>query len=75
MIVVTLEFPDERVNWIDHLHVSFPDRASALNWMPSLEVLGKVNMQYSIRPDDWECAVCRWKSRPGQRRAARVSQR
>lgn len=73
MIVVTLEFPDERVGWVDHLHISFPDNESLVRWLPTLEIFGKIEHQAEARPDGWVCPDCRWKSRPGQRRAARVA--
>ena len=74
MIIVTIAFPDERVDWIDHLHATFPDQRSADRWIRSLESLGKLEHAQETGTSSWKCPVCHARAAKVSRPMAAVGQ-
>ena len=61
-IIMTVDFPDERTPGIDHLHSTFTDMQTAVEWVNFIrEYYGKVSSRVEVRQDDsWRCPDCRW---------------
>lgn len=68
MIVVTVDFPDERQRGSRHLHSSFKDYADAYMWVEYLRGhFGRFNASLDrIDHPEWTCPECRREVRRAQ---------
>jgi hypothetical protein len=62
---MTVDFPDERTPGIDHLHSTFRDMETAVEWVSFLrEHYGKVASRVEVRRElGWRCPSCSWATR------------